>query len=118
VIGVEPSNADDAYRSMIAGKIIPSVNPQTIADGLRTSLGERTFPIIRQFVEKILTVSETNIVSAMKYIWERAKIIIEPSSAVPVAALWEHNSDFAGLRVGIILSGGNVDLEKLPWLIK
>ncbi|MGI6630544.1 MAG: pyridoxal-phosphate dependent enzyme [Bacillota bacterium] len=115
VIGTEPLMADDAYRSLKAGKIIPSVNPQTIADGLRTSLGELTFPIIQQRVEKILTVSEAKIISAMKYIWERAKIIIEPSSAVAVGALWEHNSDFAGLRVGIILSGGNVDLERLPW---
>lgn len=117
VIGVEPLKADDAYRSMKAGKLIPSENPKTIADGLLTSLGELTFPIIQQRVEKILTVSEENIVLAMKYIWERAKIIIEPSSAVAVAALWEHISDFTGLKVGIILSGGNVDLEKLPWCL-
>lgn len=115
IIGTEPMMADDAYRSMIAGKIIPAVNPQTIADGLRTSLGNLTFPIIQQYVETILTVREESIISAMKYIWERTKIIIEPSSAVPVAALWEHNSSISGLKVGIILSGGNVDLEKLPW---
>lgn len=115
VIGAEPEKADDAFRSIRAGKIIPSLNPQTIADGLLTSLGKRNFPIINQRVEKILTVSEEGIIAAMKFIWERAKIIIEPSSAVPVAALWEHNIDLAGLRVGIILSGGNVDLEKLPW---
>lgn len=115
VIGAEPQNADDAYRSLMTGKRVPSINPQTIADGLRTSLGDVTFPILQQHVEKIVTVSEENILSAMKYIWERVKIVIEPSSAVPVGALWEHNDTFAGLKVGIILTGGNVDLEKLPW---
>ena len=115
VIAAEPEKADDAFRSLAAGKIIPSANPQTIADGLLTSLGTLTFPIIQQRVEQIVTVSEAGIIAAMKFVWERAKIIIEPSAAVPVAALWEHPSVFAGLRVGIILSGGNVDLEKLPW---
>ena len=115
VIAAEPEKADDAFRSLAAGKIIPSANPQTIADGLLTSLGTLTFPIIQQRVEQIVTVSEAGIIAAMKFVWERAKIIIEPSAAVPVAALREHPSVFAGLRVGIILSGGNVDLEKLPW---
>jgi threonine dehydratase len=95
--------------------IIPSTNPQTIADGLLTSLGELTFPIIQQQVEQIVTVSEAGIVNAMKFVWERAKIIIEPSAAVPLAALWERKIDLTGLRIGVILSGGNVDLEKLPW---
>jgi threonine dehydratase len=114
-IGAEPEMADDAWQSLQAGRIIPSVNPTTIADGLRTSLSPRTFAIIRQNVERIVTVSEKAIVTGMKYIWERAKIIIEPSAAVPIGALWERKLDVTGLRVGVILSGGNVDLEKLPW---
>lgn len=115
VIGTEPEGADDAFRSLAAGRILPSVNPQTIADGLLTSLGDLTFPIIRERVEQIVTVSEAAIVAAMKFIWERAKIVIEPSSAVPVGALWERKIDLTGLRVGVILSGGNVDLDRLPW---
>ncbi len=115
VIGAEPEAADDAFRSLAAGKIIPSVNPQTVADGLRTSLGDLTFTIIQKRVEQIVTVSEAGIIAAMKFVWERAKIIIEPSSAVPVGALWERKSDLTGLRIGVILSGGNVDLDKLPW---
>lgn len=115
VIGAEPQGADDAFRSLAAGKIIPSVNPQSIADGLLASLGDRTFPIIQERVEQIVTVSETAIIEAMRFVWERVKIIIEPSSAVAVAALWEHKIAPTGLRVGIILSGGNVDLDKLPW---
>lgn len=115
VIAGEPELANDAYRSLKAGEIIPSVNPKTIADGLLTSLGKLTFPIIQQRVEQIVTVSETGIIASMKYVWERAKIIIEPSSAVAVAVLWERKIDLSGLKVGVILSGGNVDLEKLPW---
>lgn len=115
IIAAEPEMADDAYRSLQAGHILPSDNPQTIADGLLTSLGSLTFPIIQQHVEQIVTVSEAGMIVAMKFIWERAKIVIEPSSAVPVAALWERKIDLGDLRVGIILSGGNVDLEKLPW---
>lgn len=114
-IGVEPAGADDAYRSLAAGSIIPSLQPQTIADGLLTSLGDLTFPIIRDRVEQIVTVSEEAIVAAMKFIWERAKLIVEPSAAVPIAALWERRIDLSGLRVGVILSGGNVDLGRLPW---
>jgi threonine dehydratase len=115
VIGAEPEGADDAFRSLAAGKIIPMDNPQTIADGLRTSLGDLTFPIIRSHVEQIVTVSETAIIAAMKFVWERMKIIIEPSAAVAVGLLWEHKVDLTGLRVGVILSGGNVDLDSLPW---
>lgn len=115
VIAAEPAGADDAFRSLAAGKILPSVQPRTIADGLLTSLGDRTYPIIRERVERIVTVSEEAIVAAMRFVWERAKIVIEPSAAVPVAALWEGQADLMGLRIGIILSGGNVDLEKLPW---
>ena len=115
VIAAEPEMADDAYRSLQAGHIIPSKNPQTIADGLLTSLGDLTFPIIQQHVEQIVTVSEVAILESMKFIWERAKIVIEPSAAVPVALLWERKVDLSSLRVGVILSGGNVDLERLPW---
>jgi len=116
VIAGEPEMADDAYRSMKAGEIVPSVHPETIADGLLTSLGTLTFPIIREHVEQIVTVSEQGIIDSMKFIWERAKIVIEPSAAVAVGVLWEKKIDLHGLRVGIILSGGNVDLDKLPWI--
>jgi len=115
VIAAEPAGADDAFRSLAAGHIIPSVQPQTIADGLLTSLGDLTFPIIREHVEQIVTVSEAAIVAAMKFVWERAKLVVEPSGVVPIAALWEEAIDLRGLRVGVILSGGNVDLEHLPW---
>ena len=115
VIAAEPEMADDAFRSMQAGKIIPSVNPKTVADGLLTSLGVLTFPIIRERVEQIITVSEAGIIEAMKFVWERAKIVIEPSAATVIAVMWEKKIDLTGLRVGVILSGGNVDLERLPW---
>jgi threonine dehydratase len=115
VIAGEPENADDAFRSLKAGEIIPSENPRTIADGLLTSLGTLTFPIIQQHVEQIVTVSERGIIDSMKFVWERAKIIIEPSAAVAVGVLWERKIDLAGLKIGVILSGGNVDLNKLPW---
>lgn len=115
VIGGEPEMADDAYRSIRAGEIVPSANPKTIADGLLTSLGTLTFPVIQQRVEQIVPVSEAGIIEAMKFIWERAKIVIEPSAAVAVAVLWERKIDLSGLKVGVILSGGNVDLQKLPW---
>ncbi len=115
VFGAEPERADDACRSLKSGKIIPSVNPQTIADGLLTSLGTKTYPIIRKYVSDILTVSEENIIQAMKLIWERAKIIVEPSGAVPFAVILQHKEKFLGKTVGIILSGGNIDLKALPW---
>ncbi len=115
VIGAEPEKADDALRSMKAGEIVPSLNPKTIADGLLTSLGTLTFPIIQKRVEQIVTVSETGIIESMRFIWERAKIIIEPSAATVIAVLWESKIDLSRLKVGVILSGGNVDLEKLPW---
>jgi threonine dehydratase len=100
---------------MQAGEIILSKNPKTIADGLLTSLGTLTFPIIKQRVEQIVTVSETGIIESMKYVWERTKIIIEPSSAVAIGVLWEKKIDLSSLKVGVIISGGNVDLKKLPW---
>jgi threonine dehydratase len=110
VLAAEPKGADDAYRSLQAGELIPSVNPQTIADGLRTSLGDLTFAIMRQHVEQIVTVSEAAITRAMHLVWQRMKIIIEPSAAVPVAAVLDQQIDAAGKRIGIILSGGNIDL--------
>jgi len=115
VIAAEPAGADDAFRSLQAGRIIPSVAPRTIADGLLTSLGDLTFPIIRDYVAQIVTVSETEIIAAMRHIWERMKIIVEPSAAVPLAAALSGRVDLAGQRVGIILSGGNVDLDRLHW---
>ena len=115
VIAVEPAGADDAFRSLQTGEIQPSINPQTIADGLRTSLGELTFAVIQQHVAQIVTVSEDAIASAMRQVWERMKLIIEPSSAVPVAALLERQIDVTGKRVGVVITGGNVDLGHLPW---
>lgn len=116
VFGAEPSGADDAARSLASGRIEPSVEPRTIADGLLTSLGEHTFAVIRRRVEAIVTVDDEAIVEAMRRVWERMKIVIEPSAAVPLAALLAGRLDLAGKRVGMIVSGGNVDLERLPWL--
>src|SRR5215510_2412456 len=116
VIAAEPEAADDAYRSLQAGKILPANDPRTIADGLRTSLGELTFAIIQQHVQQIVTVSEEAIVSTMRYIWERMKIVIEPSAAVPIGALLEKKIDLTGKRIGIVLSGGNVSLDQFPWI--
>jgi len=115
VIGAEPKGADDAFLSLKHNKIIPSINPQTIADGLLTSLGNKTFPIIQKYVSEIITVEEESIIQAMRMVWERMKIIIEPSAAVPLAAILENRSKFENRKTGIILSGGNVDLERLPW---
>lgn len=116
VIGTEPLAADDAARSLASGAIQPAIDPPTtIADGLRTGLGELTFAIIRDRVERIVTVDETAIIEAMRLVWLRMKILIEPSAAVPVAALLSANLDVAGQPVGVILSGGNVDLDALPW---
>jgi threonine dehydratase len=115
VIAAEPEKANDAFRSFYEGKFIPSKNPDTIADGLLTSLGSITYPIILKHVDQIITANEDNIIAAMKLIWERMKIIIEPSSAVPLAAIMENKIDIKGKRIGVILSGGNVDLAKLPW---
>lgn len=109
----EPEGANDAYLSLQKGEIVPSLNPDTIADGLLTSLGDKTFPIIKEHVSEILTVSDAEILDAMKKVWERMKIIIEPSSAVPVAAVMKNREKFSGKKVGIILSGGNVDLDKI-----
>ncbi|MEM1002064.1 MAG: pyridoxal-phosphate dependent enzyme [Bacteroidota bacterium] len=115
VIGGEPKNVDDAYRSLQSGKIETNSSFNTIADGLRTHLGDRNFPIIQEHVEKIICVEENEIIEAMKLIWERMKIIIEPSCAVPFAAVLKQKSTFKNKEVGIILSGGNVDLKNLPF---
>jgi threonine dehydratase len=115
VIAGEPINADDAYRSLQKGEIVPANPPSTIADGLLTSLGDKTFDIIRKHVKEIITVSEEDIIVAMRLVWERMKIIIESSSAVPIAAAIKNKDQFKGKRIGIIISGGNVDLNKLPF---
>jgi len=115
VIGTEPFGADDAYLSLKTGKIQPCVNPKTIADGLKTELGDINFPIIRKYVSKIIRVEESEIISAMKFIWERMKIVIEPSSAVAVAGLFRNREEFKKRKIGVILSGGNVDLSNLPF---
>jgi threonine dehydratase len=113
VIGAEPARADDARRSLATGTIQPSNDPQTIADGLRTSLGPFTFAVISQHVDRIVTATEAEILDAMRFLWERVKIVVEPSSSVAVAPLWSGQLDVRGLRVGVILTGGNVDLEPL-----
>lgn len=115
VYGAEPLNADDAFRSLRDKIIYPSESPKTIADGLLTSLCELTYEIISTKCDGIFTVTEKGIVDAMRLIWERMKIVIEPSSAVPVAAIMEYPQFFKGKRVGIIISGGNVDLDSLPF---
>ena len=116
VVAAEPANADDAAQSFRAGKRLVTEKKFTIGDGLRTNVGELTFPIIQRYVDDIVTVSEEAIISAMRRVWETMKIIIEPSSAVPYAAIAEQKIDIAGKRVGIIITGGNVDLDSLPWL--
>src|SRR5439155_1529462 len=116
VIAVEPANADDAAQSFRAGRLIQTKKKFTIADGLRTNVGAPNFAIIQRYVDDIVTASEEAIVSAMRTIWETMKIIIEPSAAVPYAAILERVIDVNGRRVGIILTGGNVDLDALPWM--
>ncbi len=115
VIGAEPANADDAFRSFHAHTLIAQTAPNTIADGLLTSLGNITFSIIQHYVAHIFTAKEESIIRAMKLVWERMKLIIEPSAAVPLAIVLEHADFFSGKRIGIIFSGGNVDLSKRFW---
>jgi threonine dehydratase len=115
VIAAEPANADDGAQSFRAKKRIVTEKKFTIADGLRTNVGERNFPIIQRYVDDIVTVSEDSIVTAMRTIWEMMKIIIEPSAAVSYAAIVDRKIDISGKRVGIVLTGGNVDLDALPW---
>jgi threonine dehydratase len=115
VIGVEPAGADDAARSLRAGRIVPVENPNTIADGLRATVGERPLAEIRRLVEDIITVTDGAIVRAMRQLWEVMKIVVEPSGAVPYAALLDAPPALRGRRIGIIISGGNLDLDHLPW---
>ena len=115
VLAAEPARADDAWRSLAAGRIVPPENPDTIADGLRTALGRYTFPIIQRHVAAVIRVEEAAIVAAMRLLWERMKLVVEPSAAVTLAAVLGEPGRFAGRRVGLILSGGNVDLDRLPW---
>ncbi|HEY3404086.1 MAG TPA: pyridoxal-phosphate dependent enzyme [Ohtaekwangia sp.] len=111
VLAAEPEQADDAFRSMKSGKIEPSQS-NSVADGLLTSLGTKTFPIIHEYVQEVITVSEIEIISAMKFMWERMKIVVEPSGAVPLAAVLKSKNKFQNKQVGIIITGGNVDLAK------
>ena len=115
VIGVEPAGADDAARSLRAGRIVPVEHPNTIADGLRATIGERPFAEIRRLVAEIVTVNDEAIVRAMRQLWEVLKIVVEPSGAVPYAALLDAPAALRGRRIGIIVSGGNLDLDHLPW---
>jgi threonine dehydratase len=115
IIGAEPFAADDAFRSLQSGTIEGNETSDTIADGLRTTLGDTNFPIIKTLVSEIIRVEEAEIVAAMRLLWERMKLVIEPSSAVPLAALLREKERFKGKRVGIILSGGNIDLSRLPF---
>ncbi len=115
VIGGEPFEADDAWRSLQSGKIETNETANTIADGLRTNLGDKNFPIINELVTEIIRVEEAEITAAMRLIWERMKIIVEPSSAVPLAAVLKKKDFFRNKKIGIIISGGNVDLENLPF---
>jgi threonine dehydratase len=115
VIGCEPALADDAAQSMKEGRIVPARPPASIADGLLTALGEKTFPIVRDLVASIALAEEAEIIAALRLVMERMKIVIEPSSAVPLAALLNRPLNLQGKRVGIIFSGGNVDVSKLPF---
>jgi threonine dehydratase/serine racemase len=117
VFAGEPAGADDAARSKSAGTLLPQTAPQTIADGLLTSLGQYTWPVVRDLVDQIFTVEDRDIIVAMRLLWQRAKLLIEPSSAVPMAALLSVPFlQLSGIhRLGVVLSGGNVDLDRLPW---
>jgi threonine dehydratase len=115
VVGAEPLNANDAWKSFTTGKLIPSVNPLTVADGLLTSLSELTFSVIRKNVDYIFTAREESIIECMLLVWERMKIIIEPSSATVLAIIKENPDFFRGKKTGLIISGGNVDFRKLPF---
>jgi threonine dehydratase len=115
IFAAEPEQADDAYRSFKAGHIISDDAPETVADGLKVPLKELTWHFVQRHVADIMTASEQEIIDAMKLIWKRMKIVMEPSSAVPLATILKNPDVFAGKRVGVIITGGNVDLEKLPW---
>ncbi len=116
IYAAEPRNADDAARSFRAGHIIADDAPETVADGLKVPLKELTWHFVKNYVEDILTAEEDEIVEAMKLTWKRMKIVIEPSCAVPLATILKNRDRFAGKRVGVVITGGNVDLDKLPWM--
>ncbi len=118
VYAAEPEQADDAFRSFKAGRIIADDAPDTIADGLRVPLKDLTWHFVRRHVTDVLTASEEEIVAAMKLIWKRMKLVMEPSSAVPLAAILKNRDVFAGRRVGVVVTGGNVDIDRLPWNMK
>ncbi len=115
VLAAEPEQADDAFQSLRAGRLVRPASTDTIADGLRASLSERTFSVIQRRVREIITVSEAEIIAAMRLLWERMKLVIEPSSATPLAAVLKRRERFQGSRAGLMLTGGNVDLDALPW---
>ena len=116
IYAAEPEQADDAARSFRAGHIIADDAPNTVADGLKVPLKELTWHFVRKYVADILTASEQEIVKAMRLTWARMKIVIEPSCAVPLATILKNKELFRGKRVGVVITGGNVDLDKLPWL--
>ena len=115
VIGTEPFEVDDAYRSLISGKIETNITTNTIADGLRTQLGDKNFPIILNEVKEIIRITEDEIINSMKLIWQRLKIICEPSCSLPLAGLLKNKDKFKGKKIGIIVTGGNIDLDNLPY---
>ena len=115
VYGAEPTEADDAYRSLAQGEIQANETTNTICDGLRAQIGTVTFPIIKEKVDGVITVTEDEIIDSMRMIWERMKIIVEPSSTITLAAILKRKELFKGKKIGLILSGGNVDLTKLPF---
>ena len=115
VIGAEPAGADDGYRSFRSGKLVTDATPNTLCDGLRSLLGDKSFGLIQKYVDDIVLASEANVIGAMRQIWELMKIIVEPSGCPPLAAIFDGNLDVTGKRVGIVLTGGNIDLDKLPW---
>ena len=115
VFGAEPAEADDAYRSLKLGKIVPNETINTICDGLRAQIGGLTFPVISDLVDDIITVTEEEIIDSMRMIWERLKMIVEPSSSITLGAVLKNKDKFNGKKVGLIISGGNVDLDHLPW---
>lgn len=115
VYGAEPAGAADAHASLQKGEIVPSINPETIADGLRTQLGSNNFPIIKEHVSEIILVDDSEIIAAMRLIWERMKIIVEPSSAITLASIMKRKDQFKNQKIGLIITGGNVDLSRLPF---
>ena len=115
VIGTEPFEVEDAYRSLISGKIETNITTNTIADGLRTQLGDKNFPIILNEVKKIIRITEDEIIDSMKLIWQRLKIICEPSCSLPLAGIIKNKDEFKGKKIGVVITGGNIDLDNLPF---